>query len=217
MAGLEVKVASLQAGKPKTYTHEGREWTTGLFKAPLEGEGVLTRLGFTVDGQADLEHHGGPDKAVCVYCFEHYPYWEDVLGLKLSGGAFGENVTLSGLTEEEACIGDVYQLGSALVRLSQPRQPCYKLGYRYNRADMPLLVQNAGYTGWYFSVLEEGMVRHGDSLKLVERSSYGITVSFANRIMHHERDNQEGIKAVLEVPALSESWRITLTKRLHQE
>ncbi|WP_438449284.1 MOSC domain-containing protein [Gorillibacterium sp. sgz5001074] len=210
-------VVSLQAGKPKIYSYEGRSWTTALFKEPLEGAAMLGNLGFETDGQADLEHHGGPDKAVCVYCSEHYPYWQSVLGRELPQGAFGENVTLSGWTEKEVCIGDTFRLGEALVELSQPRQPCYKLGYRYERPDMPLLVQQAGYTGWYFRVLQEGLVGPGDRLERVKRSPYGITVAEANRIMYGEKEGNALTAQLLNVPELSASWRNMLQKRMTQK
>lgn len=207
-------IVSLQTGKPKAYTFEGKEWTSGMFKSPVETPVALTSSGFQGDGQADLEHHGGPDKAVCVYCIEHYPYWEQELERKLSHAAFGENVTVTGLGEKEVCIGDIYRMGEALVQISQPRQPCYKLGYKYGRTDMPLLVQNTGYTGYYFRVLEEGLVKSGDPILPVEGSSYGVTVDFANQIMYHERGDVEGMRQLLAIPELSGSWRKTLMKRL---
>lgn len=206
---------SLQAGHPKLYTHEGRQWTTALYKSRLEGPSRLGRLGFETDAQADLEHHGGPDKAVCVYCIEHYPYWEGILGQELGYGGFGENVTLSGLTEKEVFIGDTFRLGEAVVQISQPRQPCYKLGYRYGRADMPLLVQQAGYTGWYFRVLQEGHVAPGDTLERTVRSPHGLSVEDANRIMYSEKYNRKEIAALLAVPELSDSWRTVLQKRMN--
>jgi MOSC domain-containing protein YiiM len=208
------KVVSLQVGKPQSYRFEDKEWTTGLFKSPLTDAVSLTQSGFQNDGQADLEHHGGPDKAVCVYCSGHYPYWQEVLGKELPGGAFGENVTLAGMTEKDIRIGDVFRLGEAVVQVSQPRQPCYKLGYRYGRPDMPLLVQNSGFTGWYFRVLKPGFVKQGDDLELVESSPYGMSVEVANRIMYGDRENVEGIRSLLAVPELSDSWRKTLNKRL---
>jgi len=207
-------IDSLQVGKPETYMHEGRPWTTAISKRKVEGPLRLLTLSFEGDGQADLEHHGGRDKAVCVYCREHYPYWEQELGVQLTSAAFGENVTLTGLLEDTVRIGDIFRMGTAVVQVSQPRQPCYKLGYKYGRSDMPLLVQNNGYTGYYFRVLEEGLVCPGDTLELLEQSPYGITVAYANRIMHHEKDNVEGMQQLLDVPELSESWRITLRKRI---
>lgn len=209
------QVVSLQIGMPVTYEYEGKEWRSGIYKQPVGAPVLLTRTGFDGDGQADMENHGGPDKAVCVYCAGHYPYWSRLLELELPPAAFGENITVSELDEKEVSIGDIYRMGEALVQVSQPRQPCYKLGYKYNRPDMPLLVQNNGFTGYYFRVLEEGFVKPGDAIVPVERSPHGMRVEEANRIMYRQRTDIGSIRSLLEVPELSESWRKQLTKRLN--
>ncbi len=132
----------------------------------------------------------------------------------LDYGAFGENLTIKGLLESDVCIGDVFKLGKAIVQVSQPRQPCYKLSIKYGVPDMPLKVQQTGYTGFYFRVLEEGVVSKADGLSLLHHHPKAITVSFANRIMHQEKDHIEGIKQILEVEELSVNWRNTFLKRL---
>lgn len=208
------RLKSLQVGKPAVYQWGGKEFTTGMGKQPAEGRLFLTVEGYAEDGQADRVNHGGPDKAVCVYGFEHYAFWEKELGLSLDSAAFGENVTIEGLTEQKVCIGDIFRMGEALVQVSQPRQPCYKLGHKYNRTDMPLLVQTTGYTGYYFRVLEEGFTAPGDEVVLVEQSPSGISVAEANRIMYTAKDNKEETARLLAVPELSRSWRDTLAKRL---
>jgi MOSC domain-containing protein YiiM len=167
----------------------------------------LSNAGFENDGVGDLKHHGGSDKAVCVYSLDHYPSWEEVLGTKLPVAAFGENFTVSGLREEDICIGDVFQIGTALVQVSQPRQPCRTLAARHGRTDMVRLVVDSGRTGCYFRVLREGFAEKGAALILKERGAGNITVSFANRIYHHDRKNLKGIREVLAVAALSASWR----------
>ncbi|MDF2924125.1 MAG: hypothetical protein K0R57_3039 [Paenibacillaceae bacterium] len=207
-------VAGLQVGKPQAFLHGGKEWVSGMAKAPAEGPVFLGKRGFDGDGQADLVNHGGEDKAVCVYCIGHYPYWEKVLGQAIGPAAFGENVTVTGMTEEEVCIGDILRLGQAVVQISQPRQPCYKLGYKYGRTDMPVLVQNTGYTGYYYRVVEEGLVAKGDGVSLLDQSPHGMSVAAANRIMYMEKGNKQEIERLLAVPELSASWRTTLTKRL---
>lgn len=208
------RLRSLQVGKPAVYQWGGKEFTTGMGKQPAGGRLFLTVEGYAEDGQADRVHHGGPDKAVCVYGFEHYAFWEKELGQSLNWAAFGENVTMEGLTEQQVCIGDIFRMGEALVQVSQPRQPCYKLGHKYNRTDMPLLVQTTGYTGYYFRVLEEGYTAAGDEVVLVEQASSGISVAEANRIMYTAKDNKAETARLLAVPELSESWRDTLAKRL---
>jgi MOSC domain-containing protein YiiM len=208
----EMIVESLNVGLPRKEIFHGKEVRTGICKNPVSEPQYLEKLGFKGNGVADLKHHGGPDKAVCVYSLEHYPYWEKVLGIKLFPAAFGENLSVSNLHEDYICIGDVFQLGTAVVQVSQPRQPCRTLAARYGRNDMIKLVVESGRTGFYFRVMEEGTVEKGDTLILRERDAHNITISFASRIYHHDRINYEGIEKVLAVPALSASWQQSFQK-----
>lgn len=200
-------VESLNIGLPKKEIFYGKEIITGIRKQPAAGPLHLGKLGFEHDGVGDLKHHGGDDKAVCVYSLEHYPYWEGVLGIRLSVAAFGENLTVSDLKEEDICIGDVFELGTALLQVSQPRQPCRTLAARYGRDDLVKLVADSGRTGFYFRVLKEGIVQKGAALKLKENDPHGVTISFASHTFHHDRKNCEAIEKVLAVPALSASWQ----------
>ena len=200
-------VESLNTGLPKKEIFHGREIMTGICKQPVTGPLRLNRLGFEHDGVGDLLHHGGQDKAVCVYSLVHYPYWEDILGIKLPAAAFGENLTVSDLKEEDICIGDVFELGTALLQVSQPRQPCRTLAARYGRDDLVKLVADSGRTGFYFRVLKEGIVQKGARLKLKEKDPHGITVLFASHTFHLDRKNCEAIEKVLAVSSLSVSWQ----------
>jgi len=212
MASIEI--LSLNVGMPKQVQFQQKDVSTGIFKTATDEALYLSYLNFEGDGQGDLVHHGGREKAVCVYPYEHYPFWEDELKRPLEYGALGENLTIKGLLETDVCIGDVFELGKAIVQVSQPRQPCYKLTIRHGVPDMLLKVQQTGYTGFYFRVLTEGVVSKDDGLSLLHRHPKEITVSFANRIMHREKDNIEGIKQILEVQELSLNWRNTFLKRL---
>ncbi len=207
-----ITIKSLNVGLPKKEAFGGLEIVTGICKIPVPGPLGLKKLGFEGDGVGDTKHHGGPDKAVCLYCFDHYPYWEDVMGMTLPVAAFGENLTVSGITEEDVCIGDIYQLGSALIQVSQPRQPCKTLAARYGRVDMVKLVVDSGRTGFYCRVLSDGLVEKKSSFVLKERDPLQITVAYANLIYHHDQKNCVGIRKVLEVEALSESWRSSYEK-----
>ena len=200
-------VESLNIGLPKKENFYGKEIITGIRKQPVAGSLHLGKLGFENDGVGDLKHHGGDDKAVCVYSLDHYPYWEDALGIRLPVAAFGENLTVSNLHEDDICIGDIFQLGTAVVQVSQPRQPCRTLAARYGRDDLVKLVVDSGRTGFYFRVLEEGIVEKGAELIFKERAPRSVSVSFANRIYHHDRKNCAGIEKVLAAPALSASWQ----------
>ncbi len=211
----QAEILSLNTGKPIEVQFNNKDVSTGIFKTPVDEELFLSWVNFEGDGQADLVHHGGREKAVCVYPYEHYPFWEKELQRTLEYGAFGENLTIRGLLEEDVCIGDTFKLGEAIVQVSQPRQPCYKLSVRYGLPDMPLRFQETGYTGFYFRVLKEGSVSRRDGLIRISRHPKGITVSYANRVMHREKDHVEGIKKILEVEELSANWRSTFTKRLN--
>lgn len=202
-----MRVESVNVGLPKAEIFSGKEIFTGICKTAVAGRIRLGRLGFEGDGVGDLKHHGGTDKALCLYSFDHYPYWEDVLGITLPVAAFGENLTLSDITEQDVCVGDVFQLGTATVQVSQPRQPCSTLAARYGRTDMVKLVVDSGRTGFYCRVFEEGTVEKGCPFVLKERDPHRISISYSNNIYHHDRKNYEGIMKVLEVGALSESWR----------
>lgn len=205
-------VEALNIGLPKKEVFGGREFFTGISKLPVAGPLRLGKGGFEGDGVGDLRHHGGGDKAVCVYGIDHYPYWERLLGIELPPAPFGENLSVSGLVEETVCIGDVFTLGSALVQVSQPRQPCTTLAARYGREDFVKLVVDSGRTGFYLRVLEEGTVRQGDMMTLRGEHSCGVSVAFANSIYHHDRGNCAGIERVLAVEALSASWRRSFTE-----
>lgn len=200
-------VTILSIGLPKKEVFYGRELTTGICKKPVDGPHLLTRQGFEGDGVGDLQHHGGSDKAVCAYSIDHYPWWERVIGSTLPQAAFGENLTVTGMREEDVCIGDLYRIGTAEVQVSQPRQPCKTLAARYGREDFVKLVVDSGRTGLYFKVIKEGIVQAGDEISLIERDARGVTVAYANQIYHHDRKNRAGIEKVLSVAALSASWQ----------
>lgn len=205
-------IKSLNIGRPVKESFLGKEIVTGICKKPVTRPLRLEKNGFEGDGVGDLKHHGGPDKAVCIYGVNHYPYWENILGAALPPSPFGENLSLSDLDENRICIGDVFQAGTAVVQASQPRQPCSTLAARFGRRDMVKLVVDSGRTGCYLRVLEEGVVEVGNALILLEKERNGVTVSFANLIYHRDRQNREGIEKVLAVDALSESWRKSFLK-----
>ncbi len=214
------RVLSIHVGGPRELGTDGaadpmeRRWTSGIFKDPVHGPVWLGRTNLRGDAQADLQHHGGPDKAVCVYPAVHYPFWHIELGgAELPFGAFGENFTVAGLTEPDVCIGDQFEVGGARVQLSQPRQPCWKLARRWRVKELAARVQETGYTGWYFRVLREGWVEAGTPLVLVERAHPEWTVERGNQVMHHARHDRAAARALAACPMLSASWQETLALR----
>jgi MOSC domain-containing protein YiiM len=202
-----VIVKALNIGMPKKELFHGKEIVTGICKRPVPGPLALTKDGFEGDGVGDRKHHGGSDKAVCLYSLDHYPHWAAVLGIALPEAAFGENLSVTSMQEGDVCIGDRYRIGTTVLEVSQPRQPCRTLAARYGRADLVKLVVDSGRTGFYCRVLTEGSVQAGDVVVLEARDPRGVTVAFANEMLHHDRKNRAGIEQVLAVPALSASWQ----------
>ncbi|CAM3868707.1 MOSC domain-containing protein [Cohnella lubricantis] len=210
---MEPRLLAVNTGIPQSAMYKGKEAKSGIFKQPSD---VPVRLGLTGlegDDQADQVNHGGPDKAVCVYSHEHYARWERVLERSLPLGAFGENFTVAGLTEESVHIGDVFAVGSVKLQVSQPRVPCWKLAMKWGLDELPALVTQSGASGFYFRVLEPGIVSAGD-ITLAERHPARVSVKEANRIMHFDKNDAEGIRRLLAVDALADSWRGTLERRL---
>lgn len=212
---MKARLVSLNVGKPRELAHGQRTTVrSAIYKTPVSGALRLGELGLEGDEQADLNAHGGPDKAVCVYPAEHYHIWEAWLGLEVGPASFGENFTTSGWLEEEAHIGDIYRVGGATVQITQPRQPCYKLAARHGVKELAALVAHSGRTGFYLRMLQEGEVEAGDKVELLERPTDAVSLSEANRVMHLDTTDVYGIERLLGVAALSGSWRATLTKRL---
>jgi MOSC domain-containing protein YiiM len=206
---MTARLSSLNIGLPAHVT--GVEpWTSGIFKSPVYGRVRLSADNLAGDGQADLTVHGGADKAVCVYSADHFPLWRRELGVEECGpGWFGENFSVEGQLETTVAVGDTYRIGTALVQISQPRAPCWKLGRRWNRLDMPKLVLASGRTGWYLRVLSEGEVEPGDTLTLVERPYPRWTIDAVNAVAY-SRGGASDIAALRELatcPALAEAWR----------
>ena len=215
-------ILSVQVSPPKEFGGAGsdpmeRPWRTGFFKQPVTGLVHVGRTNLSGDGQADLVNHGGVDKAVCVYSADHYPAWREELERDdFPYGAFGENLTIGGLTENEVCIGDVFAVGQVRFQISQPRVPCWKLARRWRIKDLPARVLRTGRTGWYFRVLAEGNIQAGDTIERIERSTPEWTVTRANEVMHEQKHDREAAAALAALPTLSQSWRETLLDRVEK-
>lgn len=213
-------VSSIQVGLPRRAGVDGaplamdRSWTSGIWKDAVAAPVWCGRTNLAGDGQADVRSHGGPEKAVLAYAASHYPLWRAELGIpELGPGGFGENLTVDGFTERDVCIGDTVSLGGAVLQLSQPRGPCWKLGRRWRVPDLPARAQHNGRTGWYYRVLEEGEVAPGQRLTVVDRPHPEWTVDRANLVMYEGRDDPESTLALAAVPLLSPNWRATLERR----
>lgn len=214
-------VVSVQVGKPRhlgdpnaTDPHD-QPWYTAFFKEPVAGPIQAEPLGLVGDGVADTENHGGPDKAVLAYSADHYPDWQAELEWpELPYGAFGENLTIAGLAEAHVCIGDVWQIGTALFEVSQPRQPCWKLARRLRRKQAPALVVRSGRCGWYLRVVQPGQLSAHDEPQLQSRPHADWTVLRAHQIMHFAKAIPDATRKLAEVDKLSDDWKQTLLDRL---
>jgi MOSC domain-containing protein YiiM len=204
------RLASLQIGPAQQFGPNAvakRTWASAIDKRPVDRPVLLTVLGLEGDEQADRRVHGGPDKALCAYPGEHYAEWLQAFPTHAWGpGGFGENLTLAELVETEACLGDRWALGEAILEISQPRQPCVTLARRWELPELPKRVVQTGRTGWYFRVCREGLVAAGQMLTLLERPFPQWTVARANEVLYRpERRSERSELASL--PPLAASWR----------
>jgi MOSC domain-containing protein YiiM len=206
-------IVSVNIGQPREIQMNGRVVLTSIFKAPILGRVAVRRHNIEGDRQSDLRVHGGPYKAVYAYASEHYQYWKQQLPqADLSWSSFGENLTLEGLVEEDAHIGDDYQVGSAILTVTQPRMPCFKLNLRFGRSDMVKRFWNSGFSGIYFSVAEEGHLEAGARIELLERQTESVSVADVVRLYKGEVHDEELFQRMLQAP-LHGSWKQEIRER----
>lgn len=202
------RLMSVNVGLPRDIPWRGRIIHTGIFKEPVMGRRRVTRLNIEGDGQGDREGHGGEQRAVFVYQTDSYNYWADTLNRRdLVPGHFGENFTVSGLSDEEVCIGDRYQIGNALFEVSQPRVTCYRIGIRMDHPEMAALLTGSGRPGFYFRVLEEGEVEAGDEIELVAKGPQCMSVTEINALLYSSHHPKVELERALQIEALSPGWR----------
>ncbi len=212
-----MKLIAVSVSLPIEVQHGDKLIKTGIFKKSVAGPVRVGTLNLEGDGQADLNNHGGAHKAVYAYALDHYAYWRETLGRgEMDYGQFGENLTIAGLDESERYVGDRLQIGSALFAISQPRVPCYKLGIRLGDDNMPKLFSQSARTGFYLSVLREGVIEAGDAVEVVE-PGYGkvaIRHLFEAYMNRGGKDAAQILRRALEVRELSQEWRAQIEKRL---
>lgn len=212
-----MKIVSVNIALPADVRHGERTTRTGIFKQPVTGPVRVGAFNLEGDGQADLVNHGGEHKAVYAYAFDHYAYWRGVLGREeIPCGAFGENLTVAGLDENELCVGDELRAGSAAFVITQPRVPCFKLGIRFADGRMPRLFAESGRTGFYLRVLREGVIEAGDTLEVIGRGRGRVAIGPLFAAYRRPRDAEAAalLERALEVPELSDEWRTEIRQRL---
>jgi len=209
-----ITIDALLTGTVRPLGDSGRD--SGIDKHPVAERRWLGAEGLGGDEQADRRFHGGPEKALHHYARDHYPTWRAELGARAvldAPGAFGENISTTGLTEADVCVGDVFGVGTALIQVSQARQPCWKLDHRFGQRGMAARVQASGMTGWYYRVLQEGWLSAGDTLALRERPQPQWPLSRVQDILNRRVLDTDVLHALATMPELSPNWRALFEKR----
>ena len=203
-----MKLLSINIAQPKTVDINGRTYQTGIDKRHCMGRVFLRRLGLDGDGQGDAKNHGGPHQAVYCYPHEHYAHWAAELAWNDSHyGAFGENLTLLGLLETGVCIGDIFRIGGAVIQVSQPRVPCYKLADKLGIPGFEKRFLQANRSGFYARVIEEGVLEAGDPILQLEKDPAGMTVAEVNAARFLRKGDRAAIQRAARLAALSPEWR----------
>jgi MOSC domain-containing protein YiiM len=209
-----MKIVSVNVGLPREVVWKGMTVRTGIFKDPVDRPVTMSKLNLAGDRQADLTVHGGAEKAIYAYPAEHYDYWRKALPeVPFSWGKFGENLTTEGLIEDELCIGDRLRVGSAVLIVTQPRMPCYKLALRFDRDDMIKRFLMSQRSGFYFAVVEEGEVHAGSEIEILSRDSHRVAVVDIVRLYLGQERDPELLHRAMNVSALPHNWKVELPSR----
>jgi MOSC domain-containing protein YiiM len=207
------RTLSVNVGTPRQVLTPAGVVLTSIFKSPVLGRVTVRHHNIEGDRQADLRVHGGPYKAVYLYPGEHYPFWKAQLpDMELPFGSFGENLTTEGITEETVCIGDEFRMGSAVLQVTQPRMPCFKLGIRFGRADMVKRFWRSGLSGIYFSIVTEGGLAAGDAIERIGRLPDAISVADVVRLYRGDETSGALLERALHAPLFG-SWKQELRER----
>lgn len=204
-------VVSVNVAVPREIEWLGRRATTSIWKEPVSGRVQVGRVNLTGDEQADLHFHGGVDKAVYAYAREDYDWWSEELGVPLADGTFGENLTLAAVDVTSALVGERWQVGSAVLEVTGPRTPCWKLGARMANVEFPVYFAAAGRPGAYLRVLDAGELGVGDEVRVMQRPTHRLTVGEVAEIYHGDRSR---CAELLRAPELGEEWRAWVEDRL---
>jgi MOSC domain-containing protein YiiM len=209
-----ITISSIQVGQPRQITFGKKKVQTSIFKKPVSSSVFVDKLGLEGDTQSDLSVHGGLYKAVYAYPQEHLSYWKRQMSHHLlEPGAFGENLTTEGLHESESCIGDSFQIGEVILRITQPRFPCYKLNAKFEDAQMVKRFQDSGRPGIYFEVLKTGTITVGDELVKIDAGSDISIDQFVSAKMAKKPDT-EIIARILAIPSLIKEWKVYFEKEI---
>jgi MOSC domain-containing protein YiiM len=212
-----MKIISTNIGESKTINWNGKEVTTGIYKYPVTQPIYLGSEDVENDHVIDRRYHGGIDKACYLYSADHYGYWQKLYpDLELPWGIFGENLTVEGLQETDVHIGDVFRIGEAVVQATQPRQPCFKLEFRFNDKQIVRKFIDSGFAGVYVRVIEKGQVKIGDSMELIKRKE-SLTIHKVFELIYTDKVQKEAVQQAINNPFIAASCRRELLKRWGSE
>lgn len=212
-----MEILATNLATPVTFTWNGKEETTGIFKKPVDGSIYLTKNDVASDQVSDRLHHAGYYKACYVFSAEQYPYWKALYpDLDWSWGMFGENLTVSNFDEKQVIVGDIYRLGEAVVQVAQYREPCYKLGYKFGTQQVIRQFVEHGHGGTYLSILEEGKVTTGDTFELLDRPDDSLSVADLFRLVFAKDKNQDHLRRAAASKALPYKKRVIFDSYLKQ-
>jgi MOSC domain-containing protein YiiM len=203
-----MKLLSVNVAQPRAIRIGARDVMTGIYKEPVIGRVRVRRHNLDGDAQADLSVHGGEHKAVYAYPFEHYAFWERELGRGgFTPGTFGENLTVSGATEEMVCIGDVLRIGIAVLQVTHPRTPCFKLAHKFGRPQFIKEFLFSGRSGYYLRIVEEGELGAGDAIEFIRRDPQRVTVRALLGLTDLNEPDPALAARALKAEGLPPSWR----------
>jgi ferredoxin-NADP reductase/MOSC domain-containing protein YiiM len=202
------RLLSLNVGGPRDVPWEGKAVRTAIWKEPVDGRRMVRRINIDGDDQADRAAHGGEHRAVFVYQIESYRYWEQQLQRDdFVYGQFGENFTVEGLADDRVCIGDRYQIGTAIFEVTQPRVTCFRVAIRLGEPRMPSLLVSHHRPGFYFRVIEEGEVEAGDDIRRLQTGPEALTVADVDGLLYLPNRSRRTLERALRIPALSKGWQ----------
>jgi len=221
---MEAYVLSVQVGRVKTYGDAEakdfleKEWQSASFKEVSETPLYASFNGLAGDEVADKMHHGGVDKAIFANSYENYAHWASFLGVEhLPFGALAENLTMNGLHESNVMLGEIHQIGTAILQVSQPRKPCWKISRRWSHQAFTNEIFTSGLTGWYYKVLQEGIISTGDEIRVIRHKTPQISILEANEAFREPEKYESILETILEIPSLASSYKESIVKRLSHE
>ncbi len=218
---MSIRLISTQVGRVKSYGNKQNKeflekyWESASVKDAVDGMVFVGKTGLEGDEVADKIHHGGLEKAVFANSYENYAEWAQFLALDaIPFGALAENLTISGLHESNVCLGDIHKIGSALLQVSQPRKPCWKIAARWSNKKFTNEIYTTGLTGWYYRVLQEGFVESGDSISVVSKDDSKVSILDANMAFANPIKYRDILEKILAISSIAPSYKMSVTNRI---